>query len=65
MFDSLMKITPEGEYVANLATEVPTRENGGVSEDGLTWTFKLRDDVKWHDGEPFTARDVQFTGKPS
>jgi peptide/nickel transport system substrate-binding protein len=61
MFDSLMKITPEGEYVANLATEVPTRENGGVSEDGLTWTFKLRDDVKWHDGEPFTARDVQFT----
>jgi peptide/nickel transport system substrate-binding protein len=31
MFDSLMKITPEGEYVPNLATEVPTRENGGVS----------------------------------
>jgi peptide/nickel transport system substrate-binding protein len=61
MFDSLMKITPEGEFIPNLATEVPTKENGGVSEDGLTWTFTLRDDVKWHDGEPFTAEDVKFT----
>ncbi len=31
------------------------------SEDGLTWTFHLREDVAWHDGEPFTARDVEFT----
>ena len=31
------------------------------SEDGLTWTFHLRRDVNWHDGEPFTARDVDFT----
>ena len=31
------------------------------SEDGLTWTFYLRRDVHWHDGEPFTARDVDFT----
>ena len=31
------------------------------SEDGLTWTFHLRDDVRWHDGEPFTAHDVDFT----
>ena len=31
------------------------------SEDGLTWTFHLRRDVKWHDGEPFTAHDVAFT----
>ena len=45
----------------NLATEVPTQENGGISEDGLTWTFNLRDDAKWHDGEPFSSRDVQFT----
>src|SRR5918996_6533193 len=60
MFDSLMKITPEGTFVPNLATEVPTQENGGISEDGLTWTFTVRDDAKWHDGEPFTSRDVQF-----
>ena len=32
-----------------------------ASEDGMTWTFHLRDDVRWHDGRPFTARDVEFT----
>jgi peptide/nickel transport system substrate-binding protein len=32
-----------------------------VSEDGLTWTVTIRDDVKFHDGEPLTAEDVAFT----
>jgi len=31
------------------------------SDDGLSWTFRLREDVRWHDGEPFTAQDVAFT----
>ena len=31
------------------------------SDDGLTWTFHLRRDVTWHDGQPFTAHDVEFT----
>ncbi len=31
------------------------------SEDAMTWTFHLRNDVKWHDGTPFTAEDVKFT----
>ena len=31
------------------------------SPDGLTWTFHLRENVTWHDGEPFTADDVTFT----
>ena len=31
------------------------------SDDGLTWTFHLRQDVQWHDGQPFTAHDVDFT----
>ena len=31
------------------------------SDDGLTWTFQLRRDVTWHDGQPFTAADVDFT----
>mgnify|MGYP002620427979 FL=1 len=61
LFDALFRVTPEGEIVPNLATEVPTQENGGISEDGLEWRIKLRDDVQWHDGEPFTAEDVKFT----
>ena len=36
-------------------------ESWEVSDDGLTWTFHLRRDVRWHDGEPFTAADVDFT----
>ena len=44
-----------------LATEIPTKENGGLSEDGLTWTIKIRDDAVWSDGEPLTAKDIAFT----
>ena len=36
-------------------------ESWEVSEDGKEWIFHLRKDVKWHDGEPFTADDVIFT----
>lgn len=41
------------EWVPNLATEYE------ISDDGLTWTFTLRDDVKMHDGSTFTAQDVK------
>lgn len=61
VFDALWKIDPEGKFVANLAAEIPTQENGGISADALTWTIKLREGVKWHDGKPFTAADVVFT----
>ncbi len=61
VFDALWKLDPTGAFVPNLAAEIPTQENGGISEDGLTWTIKLRPDVKWHDGTPFTAADVAFT----
>jgi peptide/nickel transport system substrate-binding protein len=61
IFDSLWLINEGAELIPNLATEIPTVENGGISEDGLTYTFKLRDDAKWHDGEPFTAADVVFS----
>lgn len=36
-------------------------ESWTISEDELTWTFKLQDGVTWHDGEPFTSEDVKFT----
>ena len=61
MFDALLRIDPEGVLQPNLAVEVPSQENGGISADGLQWRFRLRDDVRWHDGEPFTAEDVKFT----
>ena len=61
LFDSLWRIDQDAVLVPNLATEIPSLENGGISEDGLTYTFKLRDDATWHDGEPFTAADVVFS----
>jgi peptide/nickel transport system substrate-binding protein len=61
VFDALWKIDPTGTFSPNLAAEIPTQQNGGISADGLTWTIKLRPDVLWHDGAPFTAADVVFT----
>lgn len=61
VFDALFRTMPDGSVVPNLATEVPSQENGGLSADGLQWRVKLRDDVKWHDGKPMTAEDVKFT----
>ena len=45
----------------NDEVEPALAESWERSEDGLTWTFHLRRDVTWHDGEPFTAHDVDFT----
>ncbi|MFN8453704.1 MAG: peptide ABC transporter substrate-binding protein [Anaerolineae bacterium] len=42
-------------------TEMPSVANGGISEDGLTMTFKLKDGLTWSDGEPYTADDWVFT----
>ncbi len=56
LFEGLTDISwLSGEPQPNLA------ESWDVSADGLTWTFYLRRDVRWHDGEPFTAADVEFT----
>jgi len=60
-FDCLLTLDEEGEYVPQLAREVPSTENGGISPDGRVYTFRLRDGVRWHDGEPLTAADVKFT----
>jgi peptide/nickel transport system substrate-binding protein len=53
--------TPTGQITAGLASEVPTLANGGISADLKTWTFKLRPGLKWSDGQPLTAKDVDFT----
>ncbi len=51
----------EGNLIPQLAAEIPTKENGGLSADGTTVTWKLKPGVKWHDGKPLTADDVVFT----
>src|SRR3954471_19731386 len=50
----------DGNLVPVLAAEVPTRENGGVAADGKSVTWKLKRNVTWHDGKPFTADDCFF-----
>ncbi|CAM5765506.1 peptide ABC transporter substrate-binding protein [Bosea minatitlanensis] len=51
----------EGNLIPQLAAEVPTKANGGLSEDGKSVVWKLKQGVKWHDGKPFSADDVVFT----
>ncbi|HKG26402.1 MAG TPA: peptide ABC transporter substrate-binding protein [Thermomicrobiales bacterium] len=61
ILEGLTENDPDGNFVPILAAELPTLDNGGVSEDLNTVTWKLRPDVKWSDGEPLTSADVQFT----
>src|SRR5215471_12255061 len=52
-----------GHINPGVATVVPTAANGGISSDLKTWTFHLRPGLKWSDGQPYDARDVDFTWK--
>jgi peptide/nickel transport system substrate-binding protein len=55
VFDTLVWRDASGETIPWLATD------WSLSDDGLTWTFALRDDVRWQDGQPLTADDVAFS----
>ena len=62
VYDPLISVDSTGkQLVPILAAQVPTLENGGISKDGLTITYKLRHGVKWQDGAPFTSADVKFS----
>ena len=54
-FNGLTKPGNDMEPLPDLA------ESWDISADGLMYTFHLRKDVKWHDGQPFTAQDVRFS----
>ena len=57
MFEGLMKYNEKGEVVEGMAKEMK------VSDDGLKYTFTLRDDAKWSNGDPLTAQDFEFAWK--
>jgi peptide/nickel transport system substrate-binding protein len=58
---TLWSFDPDNNPIPEIAAEIPSVENGGMSEDGLTLTVNLREDVTWSDGEPVTANDFVFT----
>ena len=55
LFDNLLRIDKEGKVAPSLA------EKYEVSDDGLTWTFHLRDGLKWSDGSDLTANDFVYS----
>ena len=62
VYERLLEFGPTGpDLVPAIATEVPSVENGLISADGLTYTFPIREGVKFHDGSPLTAEDVKFS----
>lgn len=61
VLDPLAYYDETGQLVPYLAAEIPTLENGGVSEDLTSITWTLKEGVLWSDGTPFTAEDVVFT----
>ncbi|MEQ8817015.1 MAG: peptide ABC transporter substrate-binding protein [Thalassobaculum sp.] len=62
-YEPLAAWDDDGFLMPVLAAEIPSLENGGVSKDGLSVTWKLKKGVKWHDGKPFTADDCIFNWK--
>jgi peptide/nickel transport system substrate-binding protein len=55
VYSGLMKATPDGTLIPEMA------ESYEVSEDGLTYTFTLREGLVWHDGTPISSEDILFT----
>ena len=61
VYEPLATYKPNGDLLPVLAALIPTSENGGISPDGRSVTWRLKPNVRWSDGQPFTADDVVFT----
>ncbi len=61
VIEPLARYDQDGNMVPYLASEIPTVENGGVSEDLTSITWKIAPGITWSDGSPFTSADVKFT----
>jgi peptide/nickel transport system substrate-binding protein len=59
--EGLLSYAADGSIIPALAAAVPTKENGGLSDDLKTITIDLQEGLLWSDGEPVTADDVVFT----
>ena len=59
--EPLANYDPDGAFVPKLATEIPTIDNGGISEDLMSITWTLKEGLLWSDGSDVTADDVVFT----
>jgi peptide/nickel transport system substrate-binding protein len=59
--ETLVKVDHDFNLVPGLLAEVPSLENGGISEDFRTYTLRLREGLVWDDGHPITADDIVFT----
>ena len=60
-YEPLASWDPDGNLAPILAVEIPSMQNGGLSKDGKSVTWRLKKGVVWHDGKPFTADDCVFT----
>ncbi|MFD1509043.1 peptide ABC transporter substrate-binding protein [Lacimonas salitolerans] len=63
IIEPLGRYNEVGEMLPWLAEEIPTIENGGVSEDLTSITWKLKEGLLWSDGTPLTSADVVFTSE--
>lgn len=61
VIEPLARYDETGSLVPVLATEIPTAENGGISDDLTQITWNIREGILWSDGTPLTAKDVVFT----
>jgi peptide/nickel transport system substrate-binding protein len=59
-YEPLGAFDPDGNIVPILAAEVPSVQAGTLAKDGRQVTWRLKKNVAWHDGKPFTADDVVF-----
>jgi peptide/nickel transport system substrate-binding protein len=64
-FDGLFQYDNRGKLITQLAAEIPTVANGGITNGGKTITVRLKQGQRWSDGSEFTSKDVLFSWKIS
>src|SRR5207302_11290449 len=61
VFDNLWRFDDKLNLIPDLATEVPSSSNNGISSDGLTYTIHLKSNVKFNNGDSFSSKDVLYS----